>query len=167
MRPVNGIDLSLTATGIARIRGGLTDAFTIPSKGKKDDDLPTRAARLFDLENRISQCLDTDAFYVIERPAFSSLGGSHHDRSGLWWLLVSKLIHGRRLIEVSPTSVKKYATGIGNASKMQVMAAAIKRYPEVTIPDDNAADALILAAMGARLLGEPIEEALRPSTSLP
>lgn len=43
---------------------------------------------------------------------------------------------------------------------MEVMAAAIKRYPQFDIANDNEADAVILAAFLARALGRPIEESL-------
>lgn len=56
--------------------------------------------------------------------------------------------HGRPPISVPPTTLKKYATGSGNASKSVVMMSLLKRYG-VEIPDDNAADAYVLSAMCA------------------
>ena len=41
-----------------------------------------------------------------------------------------------------PTSVKKHATGKGNAKKDQMIEAAKAKWPEVNIIDDNLADAL-------------------------
>ena len=57
---------------------------------------------------------------------------------------------------IPPASLKMYATGKGNASKDAVLAAAIRRYPDVEFDGNDAADALILAAMGADHLGFPL-----------
>jgi Holliday junction resolvasome RuvABC endonuclease subunit len=43
---------------------------------------------------------------------------------------------------VSPTEIKKHATGKGNAKKVHMIAAAKKKWPEVEIVDDNQADAM-------------------------
>ena len=95
---------------------------------------------------------------VVEQPAYSQTGGSHHDRSGLWWLIVATLREwGFDVVEVTPGGVKKYATGKGNASKDQVLAAVVKRYPQADITDNNIADAWVLAAMGARALGYEVD----------
>ena len=75
-------------------------------------------------------------------------------------LVVTGLVRYATVYEVSTTQVKKYATGKGTASKMEVMAAAIKRYPQFDIANDNEADAVILTAFLARALGRPIEESL-------
>lgn len=42
----------------------------------------------------------------------------------------------------SPTEVKKHATGKGNAGKELMVKAAHAKWPELTIADDNQADAL-------------------------
>jgi Holliday junction resolvasome RuvABC endonuclease subunit len=47
-------------------------------------------------------------------------------------------------IHVEPTKVKKWATGSGVAKKDAMIAAAQKLYPDVTIADDNHADALLI-----------------------
>jgi len=57
-----------------------------------------------------------------------------------------------------------YATGKA-LDKDQVLAAVVRRYPNVPIGNNNEADALILAAMGARKLGHPYEPSL-PQTHL-
>ena len=161
MTYIYGLDLSLTATGVARVVGlnGNT-VWTERSKGKATDTLAMRAERLNDLDVSIRATIEFGAHVAIETPAHNPTSGHHHDRSGLWWLVVTGLYRYARVHEVSTTQVKKYATGKGNASKMEVMAAAIKRYPQFDIANDNEADAVILAAFLARALGEPIEESL-------
>lgn len=160
-----GLDLSLTATGVAVLqwRAGdvFVETFTLKSKGKADDNLLARDARLRALSGHVVQSVGPAGLVVIEQPAFSQTGGSHHDRSGLWWLTVNALHErGITVAEVSPTTLKKYVTGKGNASKMDVMAKMIRLMPEVEIANDNEADALGLALMGARRYDEPVEPSL-------
>jgi hypothetical protein len=58
-------------------------------------------------------------------------------------------------VEINASTLKKYATGHGNASKDQVMAAAIRRF-YFGGEDNNAADAHILWAMAREAYGGPI-----------
>ena len=160
MSSIYGLDLSLTATGVARIGDGGDVVWRERSKGSVGATLAARANRLSDLDDSIRSTIEYGSHVAIETPAHNQTSGHHHDRSGLWWLVVSGLVPHAHVYEVSTTQVKKYATGRGNASKMEVMSAAIKRYPQFDIHDDNEADAVILAAFLARALGRPIEESL-------
>ena len=49
---------------------------------------------------------------------------------------------------VSPSTVKKFATGNGRAQKEEMIHAAKQKFPDVEVPDDNAADALHILAYG-------------------
>lgn len=69
------------------------------------------------------------------------------------------------IVIITPSQRAKYATGKGNASKDAVLLAVARRYPTVEVTDNNEADALVLAAMIARLAGRPIETSL-PQTHL-
>ncbi|MCI2958205.1 hypothetical protein MN032_10900 [Agromyces atrinae] len=164
---VVGLDLSLTATGYASIRPQApTRVQTIKSKGAKDATLAQRAERLHALSAEILGSSLAADIVVIEQPAYNQTGGSHHDRSGLWWLVTDALVPiVERVIEVTPPTLKKYATGKGNASKDEVLAAVIRRYPDIEVTNNNEADALVLAAVGARLAGHPIEASL-PAANL-
>jgi len=51
---------------------------------------------------------------------------------------------GVELDSVHVGTIKKHATGKGNANKAQMVSAAAKRWPEIEIQDDNQADALWL-----------------------
>jgi crossover junction endodeoxyribonuclease RuvC len=150
-----GIDLSLTCTGIAFMANGVLKTHTIVSSGKAD-------ASLLERHDRMIWILASTELYaigakprlvVIEGPSYGSRGGHAHDRSGLWWRVVGAM--RRRsvpVVEVPPTCRAKYATGNGRAGKDEVLHAARKRWGyEGT--DYNEADAVILAAMGARHLG--------------
>lgn len=162
-----GLDLSLTATGLGVIPSvGFPAVHTFVSKGKKDASLAQRAARLHTLASDILIASSNADVVVIEQPAYGQTMGSPHDRSGLWWLIVDVLsFEDLKLVEVTPQGVKMYATGKGNASKDEVMAAVVRRYPDVEITNNNEADSLVLAAIGARLAGRPLEESL-PQTHL-
>lgn len=159
---VVGLDLSLTATGIATLRGHTAPKVqTLRSKGAKDASLDERTMRLHNLARDIIIAACIADVVVIEQPAYNQTGGSHHDRSGLWWLVVDGLAFEElKVVEVTPQAVKKYATGKGNASKDQVAIATTKRYPNVDVTNNNEADAFVLAAIGARLAGHPIEASL-------
>lgn len=168
---VVGLDLSLTATGLAEFRldSGLLLVETFGTKGHKGDTFAQRGARLTKMADFILDWTCTPGMdptlVVVEGPSYGSVFGSQHDRSGLWWLVVSVLMdEGIDVLVVSPRSRAKYATGSGNAKKDVVLAHVIERYADMTdecrIANDNEADAVTLAAMGARYLGFPIEEEL-------
>lgn len=168
-RAVVGLDLSLTSTGLAVIREGSVPATTTFGKsGKSDATVVQRATRLATLTDQIVNEIDyyRPHLVVIESPAYANTGGHSHDRSGLWWLVVQMLL-GRKfpVLEVPPTCRAKYATGKGNAGKHEVVIAVTRRYPEVEFGTDDEADALVLAAIGMRLFGVPIEPRI-PETHL-
>lgn len=166
-----GLDLSLTSTGIATIETGdgreRRTVERVTSKGRKDATLSDRQGRLHNL--RLDICLKAAKadLIVIEGPSFGQARqGGQHDRAGLWWMTVNRFhVLGFPIAEVSPASRAKYGTGKGNGAKDAVLAAVVRRYPDVEVSGNDEADALILAAMGARHLGYPIEDSL-PQTHL-
>lgn len=166
MTTVLGIDPSLTGTGIAFIDGygHVTDLLTIKTK-PTTDDIASRLARFEHILGEFGSAIDYADLVVIEQPAYSSRTGKQHDRSGLWWAIANAVIHRceKPLVEVTPSARATYATGKGNAGKDTVIANVVRRYPNVDVQDNNQADALVLAAMGARHLGTPIEESLPQS----
>lgn len=153
---VIGLDISLTGTGIACSAGwceaiGLTGVTTKP--------LNQRDAIITNLAHDIAQYVGpTAGLVVIEMPAYSRSGGGSHERSGLWWRVVHHLLAWDiPVIEVNPSYRSTYATGKGNAKKTEVVDAVARRWPDwQTHGDDNAADAVVLMAMGLDALGHPI-----------
>jgi len=164
-----GLDLSLTSTGVAEVylkdgAAGTESEIKVSSYGTKGKDTATlveRHDRLKLLATRIvNQVIDTKPdLILVESPAFNSRNGHPHDRSGLWWLVVHSLAERRfRVVEVPIQSVKKYATGKGNASKDEILIAMTRRYAAVEFKNNDESDALALAGIGAAHLGHHLVE---------
>lgn len=156
-----GLDLSLTSTGIAMIGTDVAPAIVSVDRIRTKpagDNLEARHQRMRTIIKGINTWLSSVDLVVIEGLAYASRSPHATERAGLWWLVIDHL-HMRRadVAVVAPTARAKYATGKGNAPKDQVLAAVIRRYPDVEITGNDEADALILAAMGARALSHPIE----------
>ena len=170
MTRIVGLDLSLTGTGIATVEyhplgvGVARVTSKGPARRKGDPPVPlsARSLRLRRLAGGIvDRCVGAD-LVVVEGPSYGSEGAGTWDRAGLWWLVVARLTGaGLPVVEVPPSNVKMYALGKGSGAgtgKDEVLSAVIRRYlPVVEVPGNNEADALVLAAMGARFTGAPIE----------
>lgn len=161
MVSVIGIDLSLTATGVASNEGwchvaGIDGITTMA--------LRDRVAKLRWLAAKITAGVpDTTTLVAIEQPAFSRAYGGAVERHALWYTVVADLIaRGIPVAEIGATSLKKYATGKGSAgkggsTKSAMVDALARRMPQFeTRGNDNLVDAAWLAAMGADHLGVPI-----------
>lgn len=152
---VVGLDISLTATGIASSLGwcktvGRCDVTTAP--------LLVRVGQVGQLEDSILRHVGRPDLVVVEVPAFRALGGGVLERSALWWNVVRGLIaRDVPVAEVHNNTRMRYATGKGQAGKSAIVDAVARRYPMfTTLGDDNLADAVVLAAMGADRLGHPL-----------
>jgi crossover junction endodeoxyribonuclease RuvC len=167
-----GLDTSLTGTGVAHawFEGFRPHAATwlLSSPAPPTAvaaEVAVRADRLVDLAAlivaRVVAC--EPELVCVERPAYSSTSGSTTDRAGLWWLVLARLHRGLHvpIVDVVNNHLKMYAVGSGRASKDQVLAATVRRYGALVpvLADNNEADALQLAALGAhRLAGHPLIE---------
>jgi hypothetical protein len=166
---VVGLDLSLSATGIASNLGWVHTVASEPPPTPRDPrtgkptpaTLDQRRERLAAIAVEvISMCTSAD-LVVIEGPSYASSGSGTWDRAGLWWLVVHGLLAQQHTVALVPPSNRmKYATGKGRIAKEAVFAAVIRRYPDVEVSNNNEADAWVLAAMGARSLGHPVEQSL-------
>lgn len=166
---VTGIDMSLTGMGVTRVdteRGEIA-SILIASKphpqrartarGKSVQLLQHRAARLHRLASAVVTIAQMSDLAVIEAPSYGSKGGMSRDRDGLWWLIVGELeANYCPVVEIAPKSRALYATGDGDADKLAIIG-AVRRDYATELDDDNMADSLVLAAMGARWGGDPIE----------
>lgn len=158
-----GLDLSLTRSGIALVAEGAMAGYSFGRKGSLRETLEDRSARLDELVGSIRALLTAQdglpKIAMIEAPANSAIGGSSHDRSGLWWQVYKMLRSlGIPVQSVITQHLKMYATGTGTkVAKEDVLLAMVRRHPLATISNNDEADALTLALIGARLIGEPVD----------
>lgn len=170
---VVGIDPSLTSTGVAILRDGRPVRLaTVGSGTLNARDYDHRSDRI---GTQLRDVMESAGWHpggwqykpdlaVIEGPAYGACNASTHDGSGLWWRIYAQL-RGHRIpiVTVAPTTRAKWATGKGNSGKRDVLAAvrATWKQWEPHITDDNAADALTLAEIGARGCGDQLHFTLR------
>lgn len=149
---VLGLDLSLTSTGIALITADqppTTRRLTPPAKLRDHH-------RLNWLLDNIANTAGRTNLVVVEGPSYASTGRGQHERAGLWWLTTHHLwAAGIPTAIAPPAALKRYATGRGNAGKDDVLREVTRRFPTFGGGNDEA-DALVLAAMGADHLGQPL-----------
>lgn len=146
MTPV-GLDLSLTSTGWAF--GDEVGRVRSPRTG------PARLVHIRDAVMALVRDVIAPVVFV-EGPSFNakhnravSLGELH----GV--VKVALLEAGVPFVVVPPATLKKFATGKGNASKDMMLVAAVKRLDYEGASNDEA-DALWLRALGAQVLGDPV-----------
>lgn len=153
MYRVVGLDLSITCTGIAGNDpdGGEGWATVVKPSAKMRGHERLQYLRTAILD----RTLDAD-LVVVEGPAFGAKGAAYHQLAGMWWLITHALwVRGDKVAIAPPANVKRYATGKGNAGKDDIMREVARRFAWFH-GDNNAADALILAALGTDHLGVPM-----------
>lgn len=146
---VVGLDLSLTATGIARGAEFHGPTLTVAGQAHRGD------RRLLDIVAAVHDAVAAFAVLAVieDLPTHAHSAG------------ITGMVHGAVRLEllrmrvpyalVPPATLKRYATGRGNASKADMAVASFKR-AGLEFRDDNQADAWWLRAMGLDHLGHPI-----------
>lgn len=177
MSVVLGVDASLTSTGLAHVDTTslewVTTRIRTDTGGKAavGDPIKRQARRLRRIAVAVRQFPSTIEppfgdldLIVLEGMSFGSIGRGSRDSAGLWWRIVDELALAFPcpLLIVEPKTRAKYAAGSGNADKSDVLAAVRATYPDVDVPQHDVADAMTLAAIGARFLGCPVELDARP-----
>lgn len=158
MRPrVLGLDPSLQATGVALPNG--TTAVVRPGARRGVERLIHLRNYVVALASGATVEVPAVDMVVIEGMALGTARqASSYEMGGLGWVLRVALTEaGVRWIEVPPATLKKYATGRGNASKEEVLATAIRRLG-FEGHDFNEADAAWLRVAGMELLDAPVVE---------
>ena len=143
-----GIDLSLNSTGVVTLGPELY----AETKIKPDARGVVRLTEIeADLKKEII-CYEPDII-CLEDYSYASANQSHQigELGGVIRVLLHLLMVNWRV--VSPAQVKKFATGKGNASKVQVIKAVDKRWG-IDTDSDDIADAFVLAKIGQALLGK-------------
>ena len=151
MTRVLGLDLSLTATGYAYSEE-VVGAWRVKQRGE---------ARLVLLRDAVLNVAEVADVVVLEGYSYASPNQAH--QIGELGGVVRVMLHERHIpfVEVAPATLKRFATGKGNATKDAVLAAAIRRFG-FEGSDNNEADAWLLRAMGLEhYLGSSIP--LRPA----
>lgn len=150
------VDFSLTATGVCAITDAEAECITV---GSKSTDWWDFGERPRGIAAAIDKWHGEDRpAWVIESPSFMSRGRGHDKVLVGWHMFVDHMVfelgYNPPLL-VTPSQVKKFASGKGNAGKDEVLLAVARRFPDVQIKNNNEADALVLAAIGAAVMGEP------------
>jgi Holliday junction resolvasome RuvABC endonuclease subunit len=144
---VIGIDPSLTATGLAYDGGQLTI--------RTDSDQPD-GLRLDILRATITGALHGARLAVVEDlPTHAHGAGRTGMAQGVIRLALYEL--DIPLLIVTPATLKKFATGKGNAGKADMRMALYQR-AGLDLRDDNQVDAWWLRALGCHLIDIPLVE---------
>lgn len=147
---VVGLDLSLTATGTCDSNGA--DVFKSKERGVR---------RLVDIRDHVlNLCLDRDGDVFVVMEGYSM--GGQRGSAGVGQMLgelggvIRVALHEAEVpwLEVPPSTLKKFATGKGNANK-SAMGLAAARCGYDGPGDDNAIDAWWLRCIGRYGLGQP------------
>lgn len=156
---VMGLDLALTVTGGASVYGWHWSFDTKKLRDVQRLDAIRRHLRwqlgVDTVRPALSDTLRPD-IVAIEGFAYGAKGNAVFEIGGLGWIVRMLLWdHGIPYVIFSPSQIKKYATGKGNANKNAVMIAAHKRLG-YDGSDDNEADALWARALCLASLGHPM-----------
>ena len=129
---------------------------------RRHSEVAGRLAQIVDaIEATLAMQADLDwgslDLIVVESPSLNSKSSTLDQLWGLYWsTLVSLQQYRIPIATVSPNARAQYATGNGSSDKASVVDATVTRYA-LSYSDDNEVDATILAAMGLRHLGAPLE----------
>lgn len=158
---VIGVDPSLRGTGIAHFDGELS---TVKTDAKRKDQ------RLSDIYAEVQEAAE-HAFHTgfptrgkaPHRPAVAVIEDLPKQAMGAG---ITGMVQGVvRLalifsevpyIKIPPATLKKFATGKGNADKA-AMREAWLAYTGIDNPDDNQVDAAFLRLIGLHLTGQPVD----------
>lgn len=162
MSSLIAIDASLTGLAVVSFtEPDLIDYDEFTSKPAKT--LEGRINRYITLANKVLAFINktNPDLILIEGYAFSARGASVVTMGEFGGVLRYHILkHGAKVIEVPPTTLKKFVTGKGNASKLEVVSKLSSKY-QVEFFTDNHAD-----AYGLMMLGKCVMGLSNPSTKI-
>lgn len=141
---VLGLDLSMTGTGICSVNG---ETRTIKPKSSLGDQ---RLSLIHDEVNK--ELSGVDVVVIEDLPTHAHGAGVTGMVHGAVRHLL--LLKGIDYVLVTPATLKKFATGKGNADKTAMTLAAYKR-SGLEFDDDNQVDAFWLRVAGLTHYGSP------------
>lgn len=152
---VAGIDPSLTGTAVCVSGPDGSDCVRLSSKsgGVGVEGRILRYETLAeDVREIILRASESYSMIFIEGYAFAARGSASIALAEFGGILRLKLLSVSNLVEVNTSSLKKFATGTGNAKKLAVALACQKRWG-VTYETDDEFDAYVLARIGRCYVG--------------
>lgn len=147
---VLGLDLSLSATGYCDEQGK-SGVIKTTSNQRVEDRLEAICTYICDLLVPYADVLVIEDLPRGVKHGAVELGMVH----GVVRLMMLENWPAKPIVWVPPATLKKYATGKGNASKSDIRVHVYIDYKE-DIADDNAADAFVLRQIGLALYGEHV-----------
>lgn len=151
---VLGLDLSLSSSGWCQLNyeTGLPDATGII---KSDAKLRTED-RMYGIATEILSLVTEDISNVfVEYPLIAHSAVTSKRLNQLYGFVVCRIYHLVPTVEVAVGTLKKWATGKGNAKKPEMMEAAFQK-TGIEFLSDDIADATLCALWGRELVMEAV-----------
>lgn len=166
MTTVAGLDLSLTACGLARITWGhgqsVAETWHRGDKGITTQPYPERVQSLSHICADVLAWTEPCDLAVVEELVPNPKSRSTNERGALWYWVYRRLMdHDTPVLVVHSKTLKRYATGNGNADKREMWVAAEQAYPGAKVKTSDEADALWLSLLGVHVLGGPLAYELK------
>lgn len=150
-RTTLGIDLSLSRTGVAIVKGDKTKTWSVSTTPR----MGSTEKRINFIWTSIAEVIDKHSpeYALIEGPAF----GKNHSQFVMGELagVIKHNLFVRKVPSfdlVPPPTLKKFGTGSGKATKDEMLEAALVIRPQVKNHDE--ADALFLALKAQEVLNQ-------------
>jgi len=146
-----GLDPSLTGFGVAAIGPGVDQTWLIRPKKSGVDRLLGVSFALADLFSDLQRSGSRIADVAVEDTIRASYASSAlGELAGVVKMSCLTVLAGQAKypLKVPPSMLKKYATGRGNAKKIEVVLSIYKHFGK-EIRDDNEADAYALARIAS------------------
>jgi Holliday junction resolvasome RuvABC endonuclease subunit len=148
-----GLDPSLTGFGVALYcpETGEHDLWLLTSKKKGVDRLLSLCYELESITHFVQKSYDLADVAMEDTVRLSYAASALGELAGV----VKATLHvavrgdGRYPLRVPPASLKKFATGKGNAKKVDIILSVYKKYG-LEVTNDNLADAYVLARIASR-----------------
>jgi Holliday junction resolvasome RuvABC endonuclease subunit len=161
---VAGIDPSLTSAGVAILQNG--QPIHVSHHGHNGASYQMRSRRIrkqvMDVSVQVTR-YSPDLVVMEEHPYAVRISAGEFDRSGLWHGLYGRFdAYDIPIVVMNNMTAKKWITGRGTAKKADIVEAVESWWPDFPFVNDDEADALGLAAIGAHHLGDPMPFQVKP-----